>query len=64
MRRSTASSCAIAIYRVTSLIRNSASIGPDSRPYGGPRGGGGVSYERGTPVARAMSTFSGLVYSA
>ena len=40
-------------YRVTSLIRNSATLGPCSRTM--PRalrwlGGGVVSYERGTPV--------------
>ena len=33
----------------TSPIRNSAPLAPYSRPYGGPRGGGAVSYERGAP---------------
>ena len=52
-------------YRGTSLIRNSASLGPYSRtmhrtlwkPW---LGGGAVSYERGTPVCRSLTGFSPL----
>ena len=37
-------------YRGTSLIRNSAPLGPYSRNMPRALGGGGGSYERGTPV--------------
>ena len=43
-------------YRGTSLITSNSPVGPYGRlclgPYGGPRGGEGASYERGTPVKR------------
>ena len=38
-------------YRGTSLTNNRAPLGPYSMLYGGPRRGGSVSYERGSPVA-------------
>jgi len=44
----------VCVYRGSSLMRNTTLLGPSLGlylgSYGGPRGGGAVSYERGTPV--------------
>ena len=46
--------CSRIVYRGTALIRNRLPLGSYGRTYlepcGGPRGGGLVSYERGTPA--------------
>ena len=53
------------VYRGTSFIRNSAPLGPFSRTtqraLWWPYGGGGVSYEQGTPVPSRIRARSGCV---